>query len=187
MDEVATPRAGWYVIQVVAGQEDRMCQAIQKACEEHDRTVAPSESVGLSECFTPKFRSQKKWRGTWRDVEYLLLPGYVIADVINPAKLVKAMRTVLGMCRLLTAEGAFIPLDERERMWVESQTQKGDRVVPMSFGHREGGTLTVTDGPLKGREGEIVKVDRANSMAHLEFHVGQLCIKTKVGLGILPK
>ena len=37
-----------------------------------------------------------------------------------------------------------------------------------------------------GPMGVIEKVDRKNSLAHLEFHMGQMTIKTTVGLAVVP-
>lgn len=176
----------WYVIQVQSGQERRMCRLIQASCAEYNDIAEEGDSFFLDECFAPRFRSQKKWRGEWRDVERPLMPGYLIAVVDEPDRLVQRLRTIPDLCRMVKPGETYLPLTEYERSWVDAYTEKGDRVVPMSFGHRDGDGVTVTQGPLKGREGQIVKVDRSNSLAHLEFHVGQIRIKTTVGLGIVP-
>ena len=182
----APDRTGWYIIQVQSAAEQATCRKIERVCAEHDAAAPAGERVGLKECFSPRYKSQKKWKHEWRDVERPLLPGYVIAVVENPALLARGTSGLGTLCKLLTNGEAYSPLDEGERMWIESQTRKGDRVVPMSFAQKEGDVLVVTEGPLKGREGQIVKADRANSIAHIELHVGQITIKTEVGLGILP-
>ena len=177
----------WYVVQVQAGREMAMCSVIERACSEHDERAAPDERIGLRECFSPKFHSQKKWRGEWREVDYQLMPGYVVAIVKEPSKLDRRLRDIRDFCRVVTSGETYMPLSEYERTWIASYTSKGNRVVPMSFGYREGDSVVVTQGPLKGNEARIVKVDRTNSMAHLEFHVGQMTIKTKVGLAVMPQ
>ena len=50
---------------------------------------------------------------------------------------------------------------------------------------RDGDTLLVTEGPLKGREGMITRVNRHKSLAFLEFQIGGKRVTTRVGLGIL--
>ncbi|WP_165046249.1 hypothetical protein [Adlercreutzia sp. ZJ138] len=145
-----------------------------------------SEPLKLDECFAPRYRTQKKMRGEWRNVERPLMPGYLIAVVNNPAQLARVLRYVNGFCRVVKVGQTYVPLSGYEREWLEANTSRGDRVVPMSFGHKVGGVLEVTQGPLKGYEGRIVGVKRADSLAMLEFHVGNMRIKTTVGLGILP-
>ena len=182
-----TQKPGWYVVQVRTGQEDRMCEVIRRACDEHDDDACdPREHVNLRECFNPRFKSQRKRKGQFHDVEYPMLPGYVIADVDNPAMLAHALRSVRELCRVLAAEETYVPLNDREREWLESQTRPTERVFPLSFGYKEGDTLVVTDGPLAGQEAMITKLDRRNSMAHIEFHVGQMTFRATLGLVVMP-
>ena len=180
-------KSHWYVVQVRSGAESRMCSQIERACRAHDEVATTEQGrVGLRECFTPRFKTQRKWNGVWQDVELPLLPGYVIADAENPVQLAAAMRSVRDLSKLLAGGETYEYLDEDEHAWLERQTHKGDRVVPMSFARRVGDVVEVTEGPLKGHEGKIVKIDRQNSLAHLEFHAGQLTVRTKVGLAVLP-
>ena len=182
------PKPGWYVIQVSTGSEQRMCRAIERACAEHDDAAESDDSrVGLKECFSPRFASRKKRKGQWYDVERALLPGYVIADVRNPMMLAHALHSVNAFCRVLSSDETYVPFDSYEQEWIEAYTSKGERVVPMSFGHRENDSVKIVNGPLRGQEARITRIDRSNCMAHLEFHVGPIRIKTTVGLGILPK
>lgn len=180
-------RMPWYVIQVLTGHEGRMSSLIMATFAQQKRTAEAGGALHLEECFTPRFCGRKKWKDGWRDVEYPLLPGYVIAVTDTPAALAELLRGINGMCRLVSSGDAYTPLDDGERAWVEAQTNRGDRVVPMSFGYKEGDNLVVTSGPLKGFEGRIVRVDRRNCLAHLEFHVGEKTIKTSVGLAVVPK
>ncbi|WP_172136362.1 hypothetical protein [Adlercreutzia sp. ZJ473] len=154
---------------------------------EPDGGNSTNEPLKLDECFAPRFRTQKKLRGEWRDVERALMPGYLIAVVNNPAKLAQCLRRVSGFCRVVKAGQTYVPLNAYERTWLEANTSRGDRVVPMSFGRKVGDALEVTQGPLKGYEGRITKVRRSDSLAFLEFHVGNMKIKTTVGLGVLPE
>lgn len=153
---VHTP--GWYVIQVQTGREAQAIHAIERVCAEADLLSDFDEPL-LTECFTPYFRTQHKFHGTWQYVEKRLLPGYVIAVTMRPD----------------------------ERVWIEEFTSKHDRTIPMSFAYREGDTLVVTQGPLKGREGIITRVNRKKSLAFVELQVGGKRVTTTVGLGIVPK
>lgn len=177
----------WYVIQVMSGRERAMCALIQRTAEVHNATCPPDAAIRLDEIFAPMFRTQKKIRGEFRTVERLLTPGYVVAVTDSPDRLAQLLRGVRELTRVLTAGGEYVPLNSEERAWAEQWTQRGQRVIPMSFGYKEGDTLTVTTGPLKGQEGRVTRIDRKHSLAHVEIHVGPMTIRTTVGLGVLPK
>lgn len=129
---------GWYVVQVNTGREDVMRAEIERVCAERDAQLPREDRVGLSECFSPKFRGRRKWKGDWQDVKRPLLPGYVIAAVRNPAALAQALTEVRGFCRLLAAEETYAPLDERERAWLDAQTKNEDRAIPLSIAYKGG-------------------------------------------------
>ncbi|WP_165251864.1 transcription termination/antitermination NusG family protein [Adlercreutzia sp. ZJ304] len=182
------PHFDWYAVQVMSGQERKMIQFIETACAEDDEESADlQEPLVLDECFAPRYRTQKKMYGEWRNVERALMPGYLIAAVNDPVQLAQRLRRVNDFCRVVKSGQTYVPLNAYERTWLEAHTSRGDRVVPMSFGRKVGDTLEVTQGPLKGYEGRITKVKRSDSLALLEFHVGSIRIKTTVGLGILPE
>ena len=177
----------WYVIQVMSGRERAMCALIQRTVDVHNATCAPDATLRLDEIFAPMFRTQKKIRGEFRTVERLLTPGYIVVATDSPDRLADLLRGVRELTRVLTAGGEYVPLSSAERAWAEQWTQRGERVIPMSFGYKEGDALTVTTGPLKGQEGRVDRIDRKHSLAHVEIHVGPMTIRTTIGLGVLPK
>ena len=179
----------WYIVQVQHGAEDRMCAAIIRACNEasFDANGEPSEPFTLQECFCPRFRTQKKIRGEWIDLERPLMPGYVVAVTNDLWRLQRVLNAMLHFARVVTSTGTYIPLGTENRQWIEQGTREGDRVVPMSMAYKEGDRVVVTSGPLVGKEGDIVRVNRKASLAFLEFHVGALRITATVGLGIVSK
>ena len=188
MVEARDRKTAWYVIQVRTGMEDAMCRRIERMCLEHDETAENRRAcVGLRECFSPRRMGQRKWKGEWQDVEYPLLPGYVIVDAENSDRLAEAIRGIRDLCKMLSDGETYLPLDDNERMWMNRKTERGNRIIPMSFARKVGDRIEVTDDSvLYGYEGIIKKIDRKNSLAHIEIHVGPITIKTKVGLGIIP-
>lgn len=191
--------ASWYVIQVETGRELHACEAIMRACSNAEREeilrpakvdagLSPNEGAGhlLRECFSPSYRTQFKLHGEWHDEVKLLLPGYVVAVTSDPWKLARVLRQVSGLTRLLTMGETFAPLSEDDRSWIERWTTEGDRIIPMSIAYKEGDRIVVTEGPLKGHEGMIVRIKRRLNLAELEIHVGQMTIRTTVGLAVMP-
>ena len=186
------PKAEWYVVQVQTGHEQQMCELIESLCAQADLLAAATSdeddpTLLLQECFSPRFRTQRKRMGRFVDVEHPLLPGYVIAVTHDPARLAHNLRLTREYTHLLAVGETYVPLSKEERLWLERQTAQGNRVVPMSIGYRRGDTFVATEGPLVGHEWMVDRVSRANSMAHLELHVGQMTIRTTVGLAILPE
>lgn len=178
-ENAGTGRAqpSWYVIQVSTGQENKVCQTIHR--------VAGSELV--SECFTPRYATEKKVKGEWVYAESLLLPGYVIAVTHDVRALSDRLKGVYAFTRLLTSGGDFYPLDQEDRAWLSAFTSAGDRVVPMSMGCMEGDKVVVFRGPLKGREACIVSVNRRKSTAIIELDMCGRRVRTRIGLGIVRK
>lgn len=178
-------KADWYVIQVQTGKEQAMCQLIERICAEADLQSDADGACLLEECFTPKFKTRHKFKGAWQDIEKLLLPGYVIAVTAHPEGVSLELRKVRDLTKLLAVGETFVPLHEEERVWIETFTKQGDRSVPMSLAYKVGDTLVVTEGPLKGREAMITRVNRKKCLAFLELHVGGKKVTTQVGLGIV--
>lgn len=173
----ASGDSGWYVVQVPTGREDAFCSLI-------DRTVAPGV---VQECFCPTFRTQRKVRGSWEDIELPLFPGYVIAVTRRISDLRDGLKGVSGFTKLLDQCGDFIPMVDAGRAFIESMTLSGDRALPMSMGFMEGDRVVVTSGPLVGREACIVSINRRKSLAFIEVDMFGRKVKTRIGLGIVGK
>ncbi len=161
-----------------------MCELIKRVASEG---VDNNEPQLLEECFTPQFTTRRKYRGEWRDMQKLLLPGYVIAVTSRPEELALRMRKVPQFTLLLSMGETFVPLRKDECLWMEEFTEDGDRTVALSIAVKYGDSITVTDGPLKGREGIIKKINRHKCLAYLEVSIGGKRVTTTVGLAVLPK
>lgn len=181
--------ADWYVIQVETGREIAACEDIARVCAQAERHLACAAGDRacaklLHECFAPRYKTQYKRHGKWHDEERLLLPGYVVAVTSNPWELVRKLGVVPRFTKLLTMGETFVPLGKDDRAWIERWTSEGNRTIPMSVAYKEGDQLVVTEGPLKGYEGMIVRVRRRLNLAELEIHAGQITIHTTVGLAV---
>ena len=109
--------ADWYVVQVRGGQENAVVAALRRT----------AGTGALEECFSPRWRTQRKIRGEWQSVERLLLPGYVVAVTDAPRELDEALRRVPGFTRLLRNERGFTPLDTRRARTALSPCRKPSR------------------------------------------------------------
>lgn len=170
-------RTLWYVIQVASGSEERMAHLVQ--------SVAGPEV--LEECFVPRYSTELKVRGEYRQVEKPLFSGYLFAVTDDPAQLADDLTRIPEFCRLLAMGDEYVPLSREEEAWLGAFTERGDRCVPMSYGVVAGEKIVVTDGPLKGHEAMIADVDRRRSIAYLTLDICGRSVTTRVGLGLVAR
>jgi len=178
-------KANWYVVQVSTGYEDSSCEAILRNCRETDELEGVRYAT-IEECFSPRYATRHKVHGQWVDDELLLLPGYVIAIAADPIRLARILRAMPDFAVILKVGEQYAPLSEDDKLWLDGWTSKEERTIPMSFAYKEGENIVVTDGPLKGREATISRINRRKCLAELEIRVGQRTVRTTVGLAVLP-
>ena len=60
-------------------------------------------------------------------------------------------------------------------------------IVDMSLGYIEGDIIKITNGPLMGYEGQIVKIDRHKRIAYIDISLFDQITRVQVGLEIISK
>lgn len=80
----------------------------------------------------------------------------------------------------------IFPLNEEEVAFMKS-FGKEDHVVEMSTGFIQGEQIFITEGPLQGKEGQIIRIDRHKRIAYLQLSMFNKETTTKVGLEIISK
>lgn len=167
----------WYVIQVRSKAEEK----IKKTCE-----MMISEDV-LKEAFIPKNKRLKKMNGHWIEVEEILFSGYVFLVSDHPNELYLELKKVPDLTKMLGhIENEIYPLYDEEVEFLKSFSDE-DHVVEVSTGFIENEVVRITQGPLKGREGIITKIDRHKRMAIIEVELFGKTTQAKVGLEIVSK
>ena len=147
----------WYVLQALTGREQDARAALERAG--FDARV-PTE-------LRPIHR-----RGQWIEQEYTLLPGYVFVGMDFEPRLYRAIKDAPGAIRLL---GLFeehptpLPQDEAA-LW--GLCSPPSALMPSVVEFDAYGTPRVIDGPLTGREAQIVKIDRHARRARVLVDTG---------------
>lgn len=167
----------WYVIQVVNGREDAMCELIER--------VVPSGII--EELFAPQYETEIKKNGSWLRVNKPLLPGYLICVTRDPRAVEHHLLQIGEFARVLSQGGDFVPLAKDEVELIAGFTHKGERVVPMSECLKEGDRVVVTKGPLLGHEGLIKSINRHKNTAFLEFDLCGRRVTTRMGCAVLTQ
>lgn len=166
----------WYVVQVRTGTEEN----IRSQCA---RNI--SEEI-LEKCFIPYYEERKRIQGEWRTQRKVLFPGYVFVITEEIEKLYQQLARVVGLTKVLGADGEVVPLTEEETEFLIGFGGE-EQVVEMSEGLIENSQVIVTSGPLAGKEGLIRKIDRHKRKAYLELPMFGRMQTVQVGLEIVAK
>ncbi|NCB52456.1 MAG: antiterminator LoaP [Clostridia bacterium] len=140
----------WYVLHVRTGAElsikDELTRKTYKA-------AAPAE-----------MRAERR-NGQWQLQKRLLLPGYIFVNVDLSDRDYYIIRDIPGVIRFLgTACPEPIRRDEEDYiLWLANE----DAPLSPSRLLMEGGRARVLSGPLRGREGTIVRINRRQRRAVL--------------------
>lgn len=102
-----------------------------------------------------------------------------------PRELEQHLLRLPEFARVLTQGDDYVPLAKEEVEIIAGFTAKGERVVPMSHGIKDGDRVVITSGPLLGREGLIRSVDRRKSVAMVELSLCGRTLATRMGLAVL--
>lgn len=167
----------WYVAKVSEGHDDSTACKCRKL-------IAPSV---LADCFAPKVELLKKYGGTWRKVEQLLYPGYLFMISPDPQALAKALKALSFPVNLIgERDGSHAPLAPSEQGWLGAALSE-DRVLRVSRGVIRDGVTIVQEGPLKGNEHRICRIDRHKRVATVKVDTPDGAMLARVCLEITEK
>ena len=166
----------WYVLQVRAGTEEKIrCQCQQLI----------SRDI-LERCFIPHYQQKKRFQGEWHIQELVLFPGYIFLVTSDLEQLTDSLRKVTGMFRLVGAGEEIIPLSG-EKVELLLKLGKEEQLVSMSTGVIENAHVKLFDGPLRGMEDCIRKIDRHKRKAHVAIEMFGRNMDMEIGLEIVSK
>jgi len=140
-----------YVIQVRAGREGKFIDT----ANEMTRTT-------LSFRFHwPRRELTIRKKGVFRDTISAIFPGYVFLEArAVTAELLKTLKKVPGFIRFLRSNQEILPLSDRDLELIKRFLEAGEIVRKSLVSFTAHQHIQIVDGPLKGLEGMIVKVDK---------------------------
>lgn len=169
-------QSNWYVIQVMTGREEALCEDIKNFV---DRQL-------YQHCFVPMAERQHRKDGKFITLRKPLFSGYlfIITDCIEDISV--ALWKISKFKRILRTDNTFVPMEPEEVKNFRSLVDEAFNVT-MSRGFIIGDEITVTEGPLKGYEGRIKKIDRHKRMAFVELPFLGRDTRVRVPLEIVDK
>lgn len=141
----------------------------------------------LERCFVPKAEVMRKYEGTPRLVTLILLQGYVFMLSRNGSELARQLKALSFPVRLVgEQETTYIPLSTHEQQWF-SAVLDSTSTMRFSRGYIEQGQTYVTEGPLRGFEQRIRKIDRHKKLAYIDIDMIEQRTTVRAGLEITRK
>lgn len=166
----------WYVIQVTTGRE----QVILQMCNNI------IEKGVLKKSFVPQIEKKYKYNGKWLTIQVTMFPGYVFVETDLENKLFIQLKNVPEFTKIIRMGYEIVAMKKEEEKFLK-ELMNEKYTVTMSEGIIIGDHVIVYEGPLKGKEGYIRKIDRKKRMAILEIDFLGRKIDFTIGLEIIMK
>lgn len=173
----------WYVLQVPTGREDQIMEEIHRY-----RIHEYFEDI-----FAPRSVRKKKYQGKWQSCEELLFPGYLFVISEYPEELYQALKRIPRMTRILGTDEKWTAMTAKDietvRRLAAPQGKSLCERWRMNFseGYLKGDKIIITEGPLKGMESNISRIDRHKRLAWLSMEMMGQTREVAVGLEIIRK
>lgn len=134
-------------------------------------TIKEQVLVDGEDIFMPLTERLRKIDGQWQRVQVPIFFGYLFITSDDPTGLYNRIRKAMGKTifryvMLIRDQEYIIPLSPKDEKIVTELSDE-NHVIRSSLGYIKGDILYVTDGPLQGHEGEVVKIDRHKRIAIL--------------------
>lgn len=166
----------WYAVQVKTGEEEKTKLLCNK--------MIPEEI--LEECFIPYYEKKIKYMGKWHTETEVLFPGYIFMISEQKVDLISNVKKIPKLIKILGDGDEIIPLYDNEIDFLMKFGKK-EHVVKMSQAYIENDKIVITDGPLKGYEGIIKRINRHKRKAIVKVEFFGRTMEVNVGVEIVRK
>lgn len=150
----------WHALFVLGGQEEKAKRLLEDKFKDSDSDVS---------FIVPKLVINERKQGVWREVLRKLLPGYILVHGKIGIEEYYMFKGVPGVVKLLRTGKDFCPIPEEEIRVLGTLMTEGDVIGHSVITFEEGDTVRVLEGPLKGLEGLIVRVDKRKGRARISL------------------
>jgi transcriptional antiterminator NusG len=152
----------FYVLQVMTGEEPRFLELARNSLERQH-----SADLRL---WWPRRRLTVRRRGRRTNALAPLFPGYVIVEAREiDHEAFEVLRRCKGFVRFLKDNRNIHPLADRDLDLVRHFLSFGEVVEKSRVTFDVNNRIVVDQGPLKGLEGRIVKVDKRKGRAKVQL------------------
>ncbi len=147
----------WYVLHVRTGKESVIQDIIIKHLP-HCKTMVPRRLM------------MERKDGEFKRVIRELFPGYVFVHAFMSTAMYYNLTGTASVFKILGDDRGPQPVPDEEMLQILRFHGSGDP-LGISEMYMEGGAVKVTDGPLVGMEGQIIKVDARRQRAKVNINL----------------
>lgn len=151
----------YYAVQIKTGQEEKIIDTAKKNLSfriEKQRFIFPKRTLKIRKA------------GIQKDEEKPIFPGYffIETDTIDK-ELYATLKQIFGFYRFLKNNNDITPLNGKDLSILHHFMQFGKTITTSQVYFDENDRICVTEGPLKGLEGYIIKVDKRKKRAKIKM------------------
>ena len=159
--------------------------------EQVRNTIKENVLADGEEVFMPVTERIRKIEGKWQRILVPMFFGYLFITSEQPTELYDRLhkslgKTIFKYVKLIRDNEYIIPLSKEDEKIVTELSDE-NHIIKASLGYIKGDKLIVTDGPLRGREGEVVKINRHKRIAVLAIDFLGEKRNITVGLEVVRK
>ncbi|GAV11564.1 antiterminator LoaP [Paenibacillus sp. chi10] len=172
----------WYALFVETGNEEMVQALIYKFFDQ-----------SLIQAIVPKRKLKERRQGKFYEVCRTMFPGYVFVHTVLNVDTYYELKNIPRCYRLLnkfnfidesTGKHVFHKIDDEEMVYIIDLISKNGE-IDYSNVYVENAKVIVRDGPLKGREGIIKKIDKRKRRARIELNFMGKEVRFDVGINLL--
>jgi len=159
----------WYVLHVMTGEETTVKDKLLR-------------DLPGTNALVPRRKIKERHRGIWKEVIRILFPSYVFVQMKLDEKNYYAARGIPGVFKFLGPNGpAAVPDNQMANVlrWCGGEELVGLSRIEI------GKEIKVIDGPLKGMEGQIIRIDKRKGRARVKITLFQEAKEIDLGIEII--
>ncbi len=148
----------WYLLHCQRQNEWKTLEACKKN----------GSNMGLKDAFVFTYDRMRRFQGEWHVERQLMFSAGVFLESDDEATLMEELRRCKGKEKPGIVFKALAPVKKSEEIFLKSLCGK-ERHLRMSKGVIQDGITQITEGPLRGMEESICRIDRHKRLARLVF------------------
>ena len=125
----------------------------------------------LKDIFLLTYDRMRRYQGAWHLEQQPMFPHYLFLESENGEQLLEELAEYEDFVTVFREKDYLIPVHREEEQFLRGICGNSHH-LSMSRGYIRNGQTCVTEGPLRGREGLIRKIDRHKRLARLSMPGG---------------
>lgn len=168
----------YYTVQVKTNSEEAFLQLMRKALE--------SGNPWKGRFLRPRREMTIRRRGLKEEKEVPLFPGYLFLETHEiPPDILRTIKGTPGFIRFLKSNTNIEPLRGEDREILLHILRYGESIRKSTVTFDRDQKVHILEGPLKGLEGKIIKVDRRKKRARVMLSLYENSFKIDFGFEVL--